>query len=85
MVRHLSLRAIATVKGDRRQKAIVYPTFGEAEFFYYLSADEMLLNDALEHLRRGGVIPDAFGVNYGNRATLADPETVGFSAVNAVK
>src|ERR1017187_9460065 len=39
---------------------------GETILFYYLAPDQVLLNDALQHLRRGGVIPDAFGVDDGN-------------------
>src|ERR1019366_4892976 len=53
---------------------------GEAEFFHYLAADQVLLDDALQHLRGRGVIPDAFRVDHGNRAAFADAEAVGLAA-----
>ena len=61
------------------------PDFSETEFFYHLSADQVLLNDALQHFGRGGVIPDAFGIDHRNRAAFADAQAVGFGAVDAVE
>ena len=46
------------------------------------AADQVLLNDALKHLGRAGVIPDALGIDHGNRTLRADPETVGLGAEN---
>ena len=36
------------------------------------AADQVFLNDLLQHLRRAGVIPDALGVNNRDRAVGAD-------------
>lgn len=46
------------------------------------SADEMLLNDAFEDGRVALGVPDAFGVNDGDRTLLANSQTVGFTAKN---
>jgi len=42
----------------------------------------MLLNDPLEDFGRAGVVPYGFGIDHGNGAAKADPEAVGFCAVN---
>src|SRR5262245_61285016 len=54
----------------------------EGERFDDASADEMFLDDSLEHLGRAGVIPDAFGINDRDRPARADAEAVGFRAID---
>ena len=46
-------------------------------------ADEMLLDDPLEHRRVASPIPCAFRVDDGDRTSAADPETVGLRAQDA--
>jgi hypothetical protein len=44
----------------------------------------MFLNNAFQDLRRGGVIPRAFGIDHRDRALLADAQAIGLRAINAV-
>ena len=43
-------------------------------------ADEMLLDDLLQHFRRAAVIPHALGIDNGNGAAYADAQAVGACA-----
>ena len=49
------------------------------------SPDQVLLNNALQHFGRRGVIPDAFRIHDGDGAAFADAQTVGLGAVHAVE
>lgn len=40
----------------------------------------MLLNDALQHFRGTGVIPDTLGINDGDRTALTNAQAIGFGA-----
>ena len=44
----------------------------------------MLLNDSFKDFRRDGVIPGSVGINDGDRALLANAETVCFRAKHAI-
>lgn len=50
-----------------------------------LIADQMLLNNALEHFWGGAVVPHSVRVNDDNRPLLADPQTVSFGAKNTAR
>ena len=54
----------------------------EGEVFDDFSTDEMLLDDSLDHFGGAGVVPNAFGINYGNGTLNADAETIGFGAID---
>src|SRR5579863_108666 len=56
---------------------------GEDVFGDGPASDQVLLNDALDDVRGDRVIPGAFGIDNGDRAVLADPQAIGFGAVNA--
>src|ERR1019366_7024708 len=45
-------------------------------------ADQVLLDDAFQHFRRAGVIPDAFGINDCDWPAHADAQAVGLGAIN---
>src|SRR5512142_411831 len=47
-----------------------------------MAADQMLLNDALQHYRRARMVPRALGVDDRYRALFADAQTVGLRAVD---
>ncbi len=53
---------------------------GEAVFLDDSAIDEMFLNDALEHLRRAGVVPDALRIDDRDGTARADAEAVGLGA-----
>ena len=55
---------------------------GKGKFPDDFPADQMFLNDALQHFRRAGVVPDAFGINDRNRPAHADAQAVGLGAIN---
>src|ERR1017187_5041988 len=55
---------------------------GKHKFPDDFSANQMFLDDALQHFRRAGVIPDALGINDGNRPARADAQAIGLGAVN---
>jgi hypothetical protein len=57
----------------------------ETVLFYYLAADQVFLDDALQHFWCGGVIPDAFGVDDGDGPAFADTEAVGLGAIHVVE
>jgi hypothetical protein len=42
----------------------------------------MFLYDALQHFRGAGVIPNAFGIDDGDRALCADTKAIGFGAID---
>src|SRR4029077_9669279 len=48
-----------------------------------LAADQVLLNDPLEHRRIAGTVPCAFGVDQGNRPPFADAQAIRLGAQNA--
>src|ERR1043165_9169780 len=50
-----------------------------------LSGDQVLLDDAFEHLRIAFPVPCAFGIDHGNRTTLADTQTIGFGPQDAAR
>ena len=58
---------------------------GEGQVFYWAAGDEMLLDDSLQGFGGGGVVPDAFGIDQGDGALLADAEAVGLGAIDAVE
>jgi hypothetical protein len=43
----------------------------------------VFLKDAFEDWGSGRVIPNALGIDHGNGSVLADPQTVGFRAIDA--
>lgn len=47
------------------------------------STDEVLLNDALQDLRRAGVIPDVIGMYHSDRTLQAHSQAVGLGTINA--
>src|SRR5207302_1440567 len=47
-------------------------------------ADQMLLDDPLEHGRSRRVIPDALRIHHRDRPPLADPRAVGLGAIHAI-
>jgi hypothetical protein len=42
-------------------------------------AQQMFLNNAFQHLRRDGMVPDPVRINQENRSLLTDLQTIGFS------
>jgi hypothetical protein len=50
-----------------------------------LIPNEMFLNNAFDHFRRGGAIPNAVGVDQDNRAFHADAQAVSFGAEDAAR
>jgi hypothetical protein len=52
------------------------------EVFDDFPSDEVVLNNALEVFRGGGVIPNGFGVDYDDRALDTDSEAVGLAAMD---
>ena len=69
-----------------RQRPILHERVaGEGELFHDLAADEVLLDDAFEHVRTGRVIPDTLRVDQRDRAAFADAETVYLGAVHAIE
>lgn len=55
----------------------------EDEFLDGLAADEVLVDDAGEDFGGGAAVPDAFGVDDGDGALIAQAEAVGLGAVDA--
>jgi hypothetical protein len=45
----------------------------------------MFLDDPLQALRIHTVVPDAFGIDHGDRAVFANAQTVGSGAVDALE
>ena len=45
----------------------------DLKYSHRLSADEMLLDDLLQHIGGAGVIPDAFWIDDRHRPVTADP------------
>ncbi len=56
---------------------------GVMKLFHNLPADEVSLDDPLEHRRRAGVVPSPFGVDDRDGAAGADLQAVGFGAEDA--
>ena len=54
----------------------------EGEVGDYPALQEVFLDDSLEDFRGAGVVPDAFGINEGNRALSAYSEAIGFGPIN---
>lgn len=54
----------------------------EPVFFHHTTPNQMFLNDALQHGRGAGVVPNRFRVHDRNRAVQAHAQAVGFGAVN---
>jgi len=57
----------------------------EGKLFHYSPADQMLLNDALQHLGCGRVIPHALGVHQRDRPLLANPQTVRLRTIHSIE
>ena len=57
--------------------------FHDYKLFNRLPTNKMLLNNALQHLWRAGMIPCSFRINYSNRPILADTQAVGFGSIHA--
>src|SRR5215471_2337145 len=57
----------------------------EGKLLHHPSADQVLLNNSLEHIGCGAAIPDALGVDHRDRTAFADAEAVGLSAIDAIK
>src|SRR5437879_443608 len=55
---------------------------GEREFSHDASVHEVLLYDALQNLRRAGMIPDSLRVDDGDRSVNADAEAVGLGPID---
>src|SRR6266403_5801892 len=55
---------------------------GKSKFLHDFSSDQMLLDDALQHLRRAGVIPHGFGVHDRDGSVDADAQAIRFAAIN---
>jgi len=53
--------------------------------FHNLVLENMFLEDALDYLWGGAVIPHAIGVNNHDGALLANPETVSFGTKNTAR
>jgi len=53
---------------------------GESEGRNDFPGDEMFLDDAFQDCGRTRVIPDAFGIDHGDGAADADPETISLGA-----
>ena len=51
--------------------------------FQHISADQVLLDDGLEHRRVALAVPGAFRIHDRNRTALTDPKAVGLGAENA--
>src|SRR5262249_30306729 len=56
----------------------------ESELLHDAPADQVFLDDALDHLRRSRMVPDSFGINHRDRAAFANAETIGFGPVHSV-
>jgi hypothetical protein len=56
----------------------------EYKFLNRLSADQVLLNDTLDHLRRDRVVPDTVGIHHRDRALFANLQAIGLSSIDAV-
>ena len=56
----------------------------ENVFLDDLSIYKVLLNNALQHRRSAGVVPNPFGIHYGDWALLAYPQAVRFCPVHTV-
>jgi hypothetical protein len=54
----------------------------DLEIFDDFSSDEVVLNNALEVFRGGGMVPYRFGVDDHDGALDADAEAVGFATMN---
>lgn len=52
----------------------------QLEFLYRLAADQMFIDDSIEHFRSARVIPDALRIDDGHRAGDADSKAVGLRA-----
>src|SRR5690606_4690326 len=50
--------------------------------FDHAPPDKVLLDDSLQHLGGTRVIPCSLGIYHGDRPLLADPQAVGFGAVD---
>jgi hypothetical protein len=48
------------------------------------AADQMFLDDALQRLRPGRVVPHALGIDQCDGPSIANAETVGAGAIDAV-
>jgi len=58
--------------------------FREDELCDGLSADEMFLDDAFEHIGSDGVVPDSVRIYDCDGSLLAYPEAVGLGTINAI-
>jgi hypothetical protein len=67
--------SLLVARGFVRQRSQVEETFRNRN-----AADQVLLDDALEHRRIARPIPGTFRVHHGNRSSFADPKTVGFGS-----
>jgi hypothetical protein len=56
----------------------------EYKFLNRHSADEVFLHDTLDHFRRDGVVPDAIGIHYRDRALFANLQAIGLGSKDAV-
>ena len=57
----------------------------EGQVLNYAAGDQVLLDDALQGLRRGGMVPDAFGIDHGDGTLFADAQAIGLGPVDAVE
>ncbi len=56
----------------------------ENKFLNRLSADQVFLNDALDHFRGDRMVPDAVGIDHRDRALFANLQAIGFRSIDAV-
>src|ERR1051326_4125891 len=52
------------------------------EFFYGLAPNQMFLNDSLQDFGCAGVIPNAFGIDDGDRTMQANAQAVSFGPID---
>ena len=55
---------------------------GKGKLLNNLPANQMLLNDAFQNIRRAGVIPNAFRINDRNRPMRTNPQAVDLGAID---
>jgi hypothetical protein len=55
---------------------------GESELGDNLAVEQVILDDALQDLWGARAVPDSFGIDESDRAVEADPQTIGFGAID---
>ena len=73
----------AAQRSDDLQAGAVRAFDCKDKFFHWLAADQMFLDDALDHFGRRRVIPNAIGVDHGDGAVFANSQAIGLGAIDA--